>query len=130
MKKGWIWGIIILIIVLIVIYYFNQKQSAPSKRISKSISVDGEDKILTYRLPTSMDTEVFGKHYWGALHNLVENIPCSICRNDAIDLMEGMHNLVNSKLEKPIYKPEKFEKFLANVCEIKAEREKAKKVAK
>lgn len=128
MKRGLGWGIVALLIILIIIYYYSQKQKeVGAKRVSKVISEDGQDKILTYRLPTDMDTEVFGPHYWAALHNLVENIPCSICRNDAIGLMRGMHDVVNVKLDKPVYDKENFDKFLAHVCEIKAEREKAEK---
>ena len=128
MKKGWIWGIVALIIILIIIYYYNQKQKqSETSRMSKTISADGQDKILTYRLPTDLDTDVFGPHYWGALHNLVENIPCSICRNDAIGLMRGMHDVVNVKLDKPVYDKENFDKFLAHICTIKAERDKVEK---
>lgn len=124
MKKGVVFGIILLIILAVIIYYYlNNKNGSGEQRMSKSISADGKDKILTYRLPNSVDTEIFGPYYWGALHNVVDNIPCSICRNDAKPMMVFMHDLVNYKLDKPIFNPENFDKWAAYVCNIKSERE-------
>jgi hypothetical protein len=31
---------------------------------------------------------------WGLLHDTVQNIPCSTCRDEAISLMKAMHDLV------------------------------------
>lgn len=125
-NNNWIWVALAVIVIVFIYYYYSTTQEKnKSERISKSIN--GEDKILTYRLPTSLDTEVFGPHYWAALHNIVDEIPCSICRNDAIGLMKGMHDTVNYKLGKPIYDEDNFNKYTEYICKIKTERESGEK---
>lgn len=119
MKNGQVFGIIILIIlIIIIIYYYNEKDST-NKVISKKVSEDGEEKILTYRLPTSMDSDVFGPKYWRAIHSMAGEIPCSICRNEWESFTIFGHDYVNWKLKKPIFSETNFDKWLTKLCEIK-----------
>ena len=125
-KTIWILGILFLIIIIWIIYHFHTKHPTPTERISKTFSADGEDKILTYRLPTSMDTEIFGPPFWSAIHSMASEVPCSICRNEWESFTSFGHDYVNFKLNKPIFSEENFSKWLKKLCDIKEEREKTK----
>lgn len=74
---------------------------------------------VVYKLPTNVGPDEFGKYYWNALHSTVERIPCSICRDEAVPLMKFMHDIVNKKLEKPIYDEKNFSEWINKVCEMK-----------
>ena len=125
MKNGWkIFGIILLIIiVLYVIYYLYKNKSDTNNRISTSISDDGEEKILTYRVPTTMDSDYYSP-YWDSLHHIVSEIPCSICRNDAEKRMIFFHDSINAKLGKPIFNMQNWKKYLIEMCALKDKYEK------
>ena len=119
MKINWILGLFFLVVIILIIIHFNNKKDIPSDIISKSISPDGEEKILTYRLPTSMDTDVFGPKFWAAYHNLSEELPCSICRNEWTSFMIFAHDYKNYSLKKKIYNQDNFDKWLTKLCDIK-----------
>jgi len=123
-NKGWFIGIIFFIIVGILIYYrkeISEKLSGKFQQggMTKSISDDGEWNTFTYELPTSMDTEVFGKYYWNALHDIAHEIPCSLCRVEAESFMEFFHDFVNFKLDKPLYDESNYTKWLDRLSEVK-----------
>ena len=122
MKKGLVWSIILLIIVIIIIVYYRNKNSNNNK-ISKSITNDGTEKILTYRLPTNVDPDVFGPSYWKAIHSFAKEIPCSACRNEWESMMIFSHDAINFRLKKPIFNEENFSKWLNKFSEIKKERD-------
>lgn len=124
MKKSWgVFGIIILLIVIIIIAYYLREKDSENNIISKSISEDGEEKILTYRVPTTMDSDYYSP-YWASLHNICEEIPCSICRNDAKERMIFFHDSINAKLKRPIFNMSLWKKYLTEMCELKDKYEK------
>lgn len=86
----------------------------------KTVTIDKRRNydLMTLKLPNSMDTEVFGKKYWESLHAIAGNIPCSMCRNDAMPMMVFMHDLVNFKLKKDIYSEKNFKRWIDKVSEI------------
>lgn len=124
MRNNWILVIFFLVVIIAMIAYFHNKKNDTNEIISKSISPDGEEKILTYRLPTSMDTDVFGPKYWSAIHSMAKEVPCSICRNEWESFTSFGHDFVNFKLDKPLWNEENFSKWLTKLCDIKSEREK------
>lgn len=121
MKKGWIWGILVLLVIIIVIYYYR-KQLLGGKAISKSITPDGGEKILTYRLPTDIDPEYFGKYYWAAIHNMASEIPCGSCRYKWETFTKFGHDLVNSRLGKPIFDQKNYDEWMDYIAEVKNEK--------
>lgn len=121
MKNGWkiLSFVLIFIIIAYIVYYFYQKKKSENKTVSKRISEDGEWKVLTYRLPTSIDMDISGPEYWKALHNIVDEIPCSLCRNDAIKRMVFFHDSVNAKIGHDIYDMENWKKYLDIMNELR-----------
>lgn len=123
MKNNWILVIFFLVVIVAIVIYFRNKDNEPTERISKSISSDGEEKILTYRLPTSMDSDLYAP-YWEALHSITSEIPCSICRKDAEKRMIFFHDSINAKLSKDIYDMANWKKYLTELCDLKDKYEK------
>jgi len=91
--------IVLLIIALIVLLYYVSTRKC-------------------FYLPRNSNPEVFGPYFWKSLHSTVENIPCNICKNDAIDMMKFMHDLVNHKLQKPIYDKANMDKWIKYINNI------------
>ena len=52
--------------------------------------------------------DVCGSAWWGALEGVARSINCETCRNHAVMLISGMHDLVNMHLGKPIFDRENF----------------------
>lgn len=83
--------------------------------------------ILIYRyhysscfyLPDNSDPKVFGPSYWKALHSIVDRIPCPGCRSDAVPLMSFMHDIVNKKLDKPLWDEANFNTHVNQICKLK-----------
>lgn len=56
-----------------------------------------------------------GSEYWAKLHKVVQDIPCELCREDAIPNMSGFHDFVNVGLGKEPYDPKNFKDFAHRV---------------
>lgn len=125
MKRGSI--IVILLILIIAGLFFYYRRTLPKKTISKAIVNNGKEKILTYRLPTNPDPDVFGTKFWAAFHNLSQELPCPGCRKEWESFMIFAHDYKNFDLSKKIYAPENFEKWLLKLCQIKDEYARKKK---
>lgn len=80
-------------------------------------------KNVCYELPTEGGPDVWGKFYWKALHNTVERIPCSLCKNEATGFMEFFHDFVNNKTGKKIMFPENYYQWIDKISEIKKQHE-------
>jgi len=48
---------------------------------------------------------VWGPHVWAALHHIVRAIPCPDCRMEGEMLIEGIHDIVNEHIGKPLHSP-------------------------
>ena len=123
MKYNWILLLFFLLVIVGIVFYFKNKENNTDEVISKSISPDGEEKILTYRLPTSMDSDLYAP-YWGALHSIVSELPCSLCRIDAEKRMVFFHDTINAKIGHPIFDMDNWKKYLTLMCELKDKYEK------
>ena len=77
-----------------------------------------ETEDITFRLPTSVDPEVFGPSYWNAFHTLARKIPCSLCRGEAESFMQFFHDYVNLKLGKPLKYPDNFAYWTERIAQI------------
>lgn len=78
-----------------------------------------EIQKVTYELPTSVDTDVFGPAYWAAFHDLASKVPCGACREKMESIMIFVHDLVNLKTEKPLYNKDNFFQWLKIISQIK-----------
>lgn len=78
-------GVLGLLVILLAVSYFKNK-----------------DKVC-YVLPKTSDPKIFGPKYWAALHNITERIPCGSCRGFAEKFMVFFHDVVNAKLNRPLY---------------------------
>jgi hypothetical protein len=96
-------------------YFFTDYFSEPSDTVKVKNKKDYD--IVTFKLPNSIDADVFGPEYWKAYHKLTDMIPCSICRKDAVPMMRFVHDIVNKKLKKPIYDKENYDKWIARLCD-------------
>tara|TARA_R110002020_G_scaffold348155_1_gene561829 strand:+ start:325 stop:603 length:279 start_codon:yes stop_codon:yes gene_type:complete len=50
-----------------------------------------------------------GSKVWQKLHNACNDIGCDHCKNECKLYLEGVHDIVNAKLEKPIKHPKSLE---------------------
>jgi hypothetical protein len=82
------------------------------------MSEQKENIVVTYNLPTSVDTEIFGPVYWAAFHDLASKIPCGICKEKMEQTMIFVHDLVNQRLGKSIHNPENFKKYLNYISKL------------
>lgn len=64
--------------------------------------------IVTYELPLSPDTSVFGPPFWQAFHDLANRVPCGTCRDKMSSFMVFAHDMVNFNLGKPVYDKKNF----------------------
>jgi hypothetical protein len=117
MKNTWILIIAILVVAIIIIYYNNYLEpSVPT--ISKRLNGDKTLKSITYTLPTVVDPTQFGPYWWSALHDFVSEIPCVACREKAVSFQRYFHDLVNRRLEKPIFDKENFDYWTNYIKDI------------
>lgn len=72
--------------------------------------------IVTLKLPSSKDPDVFGSKYWEARHFLSELIPCALCRNDAVSHEKFFHDYVNVKTQKEKMYPENYNEWVNRIC--------------
>jgi len=95
-------NILIIALVLVVLYFiwYNSNRTC-------------------YYLPKDHNPEKFGKFYWFALHDIVNRIPCPGCRQEAVPMLSFMHDLVNFKIEKPLFDKENFYKHVEEICKLK-----------
>lgn len=77
-----------------------------------------DDDEKCFHLPKSPDPDVFGSAYWRAFHKLAADIPCSHCRGFAEQFMSFFHDLVNTKLGKPLYDANNYNYFLQSISKI------------
>ena len=64
------------------------------------------------------DKHNWGPKAWNALNEVCDAIPCPSCRKHCKDMIKFEHDLVNIKLEKPIYDEEHFDKYLALIHDV------------
>ena len=122
MKVNVGWVVFFTVLGGFLVWIFNQYIKLPSKTVT--IMPRKEYDIVTFKLPNSGNTQIFGSKYWEAFHTLAEMIPCSICRKDAVPMMSYMHDLVNYKINhtpnfNEIFDKKNFEKWIDKSCEIK-----------
>lgn len=77
-----------------------------------------KDKVCYY-LPSDSNPEIFGKHYWFALHDISNRIPCSNCKTEAVELEIFKHDLINNKRGKDLYDKPNFIKWQSRISQIK-----------
>lgn len=110
-KNPMLWTTIFLL-VLLIFCYLNQQ----------GYFLKGE-KIVSYKLPTSTSPDTFGPKYWGAIHNLVGNVPCPSCREKGKSLFIFAHDVVNHKLQKPIFDKENFTHWQEYICKVDVDKQ-------
>lgn len=91
--------ILIAIILLLLIYILAIK----NKSRVFGIQMD------CYSLPDNSDPSIFGPPYWAAFHDLAHKVPCPTCRTFAEKFMVFFHDVVNKKLDKPIYDKQNYD---------------------
>lgn len=74
--------------------------------------------IVTFKLPNSGNTAVFGPRQWAARHYLDNIIPCSICREHAIPLGIFNHDIVNLSIDKPVFNRANWKEHVKIVNEL------------
>ena|ERR1035437_561862 len=74
--------------------------------------MSNEITTVTYELPNSVDTAVFGPVYWAAFADLASKIPCGPCRGHAEGMITFWHDLVNIHIGKPVYDQANFDKYM------------------
>jgi hypothetical protein len=67
-----------------------------------------------------------GRKVWAKLHNTCNEITCEHCRNECHLGIEGLHDIVNAKLGKPIHKPKSLTHLTNNA--IKAQNSAGNKI--
>lgn len=102
-------------VLILLTYLGTEKYNEPTQPVTIKKRKDYD--IVTFKLPNSIDAEIFGPEYWRAFHTLSEMIPCSICRNDAVPMFRFVHDVVNKKLKKPLFDKENYDKWVERVCE-------------
>ena len=88
--------IVITVVLLIVIFILYRKNR----------------NNVTYNLPDNKDPNVFGPYYWTALHDITNRIPCPLCKPFGQKFMIFFHDVVNKKLDKPLFDPENYNEML------------------
>lgn len=76
-------------------------------------------KKFVYEIPQSVDGNEFGPPTWGALHELVENIPCGGCKEEAVSFMNFWHDLKNWELRKPVMHKKNFVYWINRISSLK-----------
>jgi len=79
---------------------------------------------VTYDLPKSKDTKVFGPDFWAAFHDLAKRVPCDECRDKAESFMVFFHDMVNVRVGKPVYDEKNFKTWVTYVSNLGEERKK------
>lgn len=116
MKISAWWLIPITVVVVIAAWLFFRFVYEPSETIT--VHKRKEHDLVTLKLPNTDRAEVFGPKYWEAFHSLAGMIPCSICRDKAVPLEVFKHDVVNLKLDKPVYDRANWKKHVALVNEL------------
>lgn len=111
MKVGWAIFLSLLVGFLVWLY---MEYCTPDETVT--IKNRKHYDIVTFKLPNSVDTDVFGSKFWEARHKLAELTPCSICRTEAISHEIFFHDLVNLKTGKKVMYPENFDKWVKKIC--------------
>lgn len=88
-------GVIVLLAAIILFSYMKNR-----------------DKTC-FLLPKNPDPTVFGPKYWEALHKMMGDIPCPICRGFAEKFMIFFHDTINKKLLKPVYNQANYSDMMA-----------------
>jgi len=70
-------------------------------------------------------SDICGASWWASLEGIAQaiyNKGCSVCGADAINLINFLHDMVNVKLDKPVFDKDNFKKYfpLAEKTYIKA----------
>lgn len=74
---------------------------------------------LNYEIPDTKDPKIFGPPTWNALHDLVDKIPCSICKDEASSFMVFFHDLKNYQLGKSVQDKKNFMFWIKNISKLK-----------
>lgn len=74
---------------------------------------------VCYNLPKHGSTDEWGPLYWKSLHSIVGKIPCSLCRDEASEMMQFIHDKINLKLGKKLYNEDNFYKWVDKISELK-----------
>lgn len=109
-------------LLILITYFGTEKYNEPTKPVTIKKKKDYD--IVTFKLPNTIDADIFGPEYWRAFHTLADMIPCAICRNDAVPMFRFVHDLVNKKLKKKLQYPENYDKWIERICkkeEVKEE---------
>lgn len=95
-------GVIVLLVLIILFSYMKNR-----------------DKTC-FTLPRNPDPTVFGPKYWAALHKMMSDIPCPVCRGFAEKFMVFYHDFINVKLGKNIHNVENFNYFTDLIGKVRA----------
>ena len=115
MKIGW--AIFLSLLVGFAVWVYMEYWYLPTQTVT--IKTRRDFNVVTLRLPTSGNTEVFGAPFWEARHKLAELTPCSICRNEAISHEKFFHDFVNRKTGKDMKYPDNFNEWVKAICSNK-----------
>lgn len=116
---GWLIFFSLLSAFLVWVYLEYIKIPLQTVTIQKRKNYD----IVTLKLPNSSDPDIFGSKYWESLHILMDTIPCSACRYEAVPFMKFFHDYVNKKTGKKMMYPENYEKWIKKLCNNKKNEE-------
>lgn len=80
---------------------------------------NNNDKIiLNYELPKSVNPDIFGSPFWFALHDIVDKIPCSDCKPEAVDFIRFYHDFKNYELGKKIKYKKNFIFWIKKISKL------------
>lgn len=76
------------------------------------ISHNKNKEKVCYDLTKNPDPAVFGPQYWAAFHNLASRVPCGTCRGFAEKFMVFFHDVVNRKINHPIFDQKNYDEMI------------------
>lgn len=111
---GWLifWGFLLIVATYILTEYFSEPSGTISVKKRKDYN------ILTFKLPTSHDPDVFGPPLWKVRHFIADFTPCPSCRSEAVSHEKFFHDFVNKKTGKIMKFPQNYQKWKDKIYEL------------
>lgn len=110
------WILVVFIVAIIAASLYFKWIYIPFSTITHRRRKDYD--IVTFKLPNSKDTQVFGPKHWEARHYLDSIIPCSACRSHAMPLGVFVHDIVNLSTDKPLYDEANWKEHIKQINEL------------
>lgn len=103
------WLIFSAFLLIITTYIIGKVIDEPTETVTVKNRKNYD--IVSFRLPNSIDPDVFGPAYWKARHKLAEMTPCISCKAEAVSHEKFFHDYVNKKIDKKVAFPENYSKW-------------------